>query len=230
VAEEKEYDRIEKLLSDSGFRGIKPLRIAPKKDEKGEEANADRLKEIVSIYNLNTVIFSGEDVPSYRIIGIMANTEDEGLRFKIAPPESPYIIGSNSIEKGGDVYIMDLNAITKPSNRRRKRTLDIFLSLIFLFTFPVIVWGINEKGGFFKNIFDVLVGKKTWVGYAQKDESEGSLPRIQKGVLSPIDKIRYLKSPKETAKKLDAVYAREYGLRKDLAIISGGFNRLGRRI
>lgn len=229
VAGEKEYERIEKLLSDSGFRGIKPLRIAPEKDERGEEAHADRLKEIVSIYGLNTVIFSGEDVPSHRIIGLMAKTEVKKLRFKIAPPESAYIIGSDSIEKGGDVFIMDLNSITKPSNRRRKRTLDIAFSIFSLITFPVVIWGISDKAGFLKNIFQVFMGKKSWVGYAPVKGTSSALPLIRKGVLSPLDKIRYLKTPEDTAKKLNAVYAREYGLRKDLAIISAAFNRLGRR-
>jgi len=229
VAGEMEYERIEKLLADSGFRGIKPLRIAPEKDERGEEAHADHLKEIVSIYGLNTVIFSGQDVPSQRIIGLMDKTEAKGLRFKIAPPESPYIIGSNSIEKGGDVFIMDLNSIAKPSNRRRKRTLDIFIALLSLLTFPVIMWGVSAKGGFLANIFDVLIGKKSWVGYASVKNAGASLPGIKPGVLTPLDRIRYLKSPEDTARRLNAVYAREYGLRKDLAILSTGFNRLGRR-
>jgi GT2 family glycosyltransferase len=229
VGGEKEYERIEKLLADSGYRGIKPLRISPERDERGEEAHADRLKEIVAIYGLGTVIFSGEDVPSHRIIGLMAKTEAKGLRFKIAPPESAYIIGSDSIEKGGDVFIMDLNSITRPSNRRRKRALDICVALFLLLSYPITVWGVAEKPGLLANAWAVLTGKKSWVGYAKLDASFEVLPHIRKGVLTPLDRIRYLKSPRETARKLNAIYAREYGLRKDLAIISAGFNLLGRR-
>jgi hypothetical protein len=228
IASEKEFDRIENLLNESGFRGNKPLRISPEKDERGEEAHADRLTEIVSIYKLQTVIFSGLDVASQRIIGLMANTESKGLQFKIAPPESAFIIGSNSIERGGNIFLMDLNAVNKASNKRRKRSLDFMSASVFLLSYLVIVWGVQEKVGFFRNILSVLSGRKSWVGYAKTKSTQPDLPQIKAGVLNPMDRIRFLKSPEETAKKLNAVYAREYGLRKDLAIISSGFNQLGR--
>ncbi|MGB6037153.1 MAG: hypothetical protein WBG42_12850, partial [Cryomorphaceae bacterium] len=226
---EKEFDRIEKLLTDSGFQSIKPLRISPEKDERGEEAHADRLAEIVAIYKLQTVIFSGLDVASQRIIGLMANTESKRLQFKIAPPESAFIIGSNSIERGGNVFLMDLNAVNKASNKRRKRFLDFSLAIALLLCYPFAVWGVHEKIGFFMNILSVFSGRKSWVGYAKTKSPQPDLPPIKSGVLSPMDRIRFLKSPDETAKKLNAVYAREYGLRKDMAIISSGFSRLGRR-
>ncbi|MGK0251894.1 MAG: GT2 family glycosyltransferase [Gammaproteobacteria bacterium] len=229
IASEKEFDRIEKLLSESGFRGNKPLRISPEKDKRGEEAHADRLTEIVSIYKLQTVIFSGLDVASQRIIGLMANTESKRLQFKIAPPESAFIIGSNSIERGGNVFLMDLNAVNKASNKRRKRSLDFVLALVFLFSYLIIVWGVQEKVGFFRNILSVIGGQKSWVGYAKTRATQPDLPQIRTGVLNPMDRIRFLKTPEETAKKLNAVYAREYGLRKDLAIVSSGFSSLGRR-
>lgn len=229
IAGEKEFDRIENLLTESGFRGNKPLRISPEKDERGEEAHADRLTEIVSIYKLQTVIFSGLDVASQRIIGLMANTESKGLQFKIAPPESAFIIGSNSIERGGNIFLMDLNAVNKASNKRRKRSLDFMSASVFLLSYLVIVWGVQEKIGFFRNILSVLSGRKSWVGYAKTKSTQPDLPQIKAGVLNPMDRIRFLKSPEETAKKLNAVYAREYGLRKDLVIISSGFNQLGRR-
>jgi len=229
VANEKEFDRIEKLLTDSGFQRIKPLRISPEKDERGEEAHADRLAEIVSIYKLQTVIFSGLDVASQRIIGLMANTDSKRLQFKIAPPESAFIIGSNSIERGGNVFLMDLNAVNKASNKRRKQFLDFSVAMVLLLCSPFAIWGVQEKIGFFKNIFAVLGGRKSWVGYAETKSPQADLPKIKSGVLSPMDRIRFLKSPDETAKKLNAIYAREYGLRKDMAIISSGFSRLGRR-
>lgn len=229
IAGEKEFERIEKLLSESGFRGVKPLRISPEKDIRGEEAHADRLAEIASIYKLHSVIFSGVDVSSQRIIGLMANTDSKRLQFKIAPPESAFIIGSSSIERGGNVFLMDLNAVNKVSNRRRKRFLDMSLAIFFLLFYPILVWTVQDKVGFFENILSVLGGKKSWVGYANTKTEQLDLPHIKKGVLNPMDRIRNLKSPEETAKKLNTVYAREYGLRKDLAIVSSGFSRLGRK-
>ncbi len=229
VAEEDEFERIEKLLADSGIHVAKPLRISPRRGASDEEAHVDRLKDIVAIYGLQTIIFSGKDVASQQIIELMSSIGGKKLRFKIAPPESAYIIGSDSIERSGEVYLMDLNAINRVSNTRRKRLMDLVLGLFFLLTYPFIVWGIKDKIGFLRNILSVLSGKKSWVGYAIPAAEKQHLPKIKKGVLSPLDKLRYVKSPNETGKKLNSIYAREYGLRKDLAIMSAGFPNLGRR-
>lgn len=228
VASDKEFLRIEKLLVDVGFRAAKPLKISPKRDEKGEMANADMLKEIVDIYKLQTVIFSGLDVSSTRIIGLMSAISSKNIQYKIAPPESLFIIGSNSIEKGGNVFLMDLNVIDKSSNLRRKRAFDFTLALFFIPLSPLLIWGMEDKIGFIKNSFLVLFGTKSWVGYMPIKTEQTDLPQIKPGVLNPLDRVKSLKAPEETAKKLNVIYAREYGLRKDLAIISSGFTHLGR--
>jgi GT2 family glycosyltransferase len=227
VASDKEFQRIEKLLLDAGKRRLRPLKISPTRDVSDEAAHADKLKEIVSIYNLKTVVFSGSDVSAQRIIGLMSNIDSEHLHFKIAPPESAFIIGSNSIERGGDAFLMDLNAINTISNKRRKRTIDVMLALIFILLSPLLIWWMEEKAGFIRNCFDVIRGKKSWVGYREVSVAQSDLPKIKKGVLTPLDRMGSLKSPEETAKKLNVVYAREYGLRKDLIIIASGFRRLG---
>jgi len=227
IAGDKEFQRIEKLLLDAGKRRLRPLKISPTRDVSDEAAHADKLKEIVSIYNLKTVVFSGSDVSSQRIIGLMSNIDTEHLHFKIAPPESAFIIGSNSIERGGDVFLMDLNAINTISNRRRKRAIDITLAIFFLLFSPILIWWVEEKAGFIKNSFDVIRGRKSWVGYKELAIDQSDLPKIKKGVLTPLDRMGSLKSPEETAKKLNVVYAREYGLRKDLIIIASAFRRLG---
>jgi len=230
VAGESEFIRIDKLLTDAGFHGVRALKISPERDAKGEEAHADRLAEIVDIYNLQTVIFSGKDVPSHRIIGLMSNINSRKIQYKIAPPESVFIIGSNSIEKGGNVFLMDLNAIDTSSNLRRKRALDFILALIFIILSPILIWSMDEKVGFLKNAFQILFAKKSWVGYMKTQNDQSALPKIKQGVLNPLDRVKSLKTPDDTARKLNVIYAREYGLRKDLAIISSGFTRLGRQV
>ena len=57
--------------------------------------------------------------------------------FKIAPPESLSIIGSNSINTAGDLYTIHFNSIGKESNRRNKRLFDVVSSLLLLITFPL---------------------------------------------------------------------------------------------
>lgn len=229
VANADEFKRIRNLLEEAGNPIKSIFQISPQVSSVGSASQADRLQEVTEVYKLDTVIFSGEDVPSHRIISLMASVERKKLDFKIAPPESLYIIGSNSIEKGGDLFIMDIDAVTKPKNKRKKRLLDISLSLIFLIGSPLLIWGVKNKGGFISNMFLVLFGAKSWVGYSQSKSADLQLPKIKKGVLGPLDRLRRIKDPQETAKKLNAVYAREYSTRNDLSIITSGFKHLGRK-
>ena len=229
VANTDEFKRIRNLLEEAGNPIKSIFQISPQVSSEGSASQADRLQEVTEVYKLDTVIFSGEDVPSHRIISLMASVERKKLDFKIAPPESLYIIGSNSIEKGGDLFIMDIDAVTNPKNKRKKRLLDISISLIFLIGSPLLIWGVKNKGGFLSNIFLVLFGAKSWVGYSRANSADLQLPNIKKGVLGPLDRLRRIKDPQETAKKLNAVYAREYSTRNDLSIITSGFKHLGRK-
>lgn len=75
----------------------------------------------------------------------------------------------------------------------------------------------------------MLAGRKTWVGYARETGTAQGLPTLREGVLSPLDRMGKLKAPADTARKLNAVYARDYTLRGDLSVIHAGFAQLGRR-
>lgn len=229
VANTPEFIRIRNLLEEAGNPIKSIFQISPQEPSEGNASQADRLQEVTEVYKLDSVIFSGEDVPSHRIISLMASVERKKMDFKIAPPESLYIIGSNSIEKGGDLFIMDIDAVSKPKNKRKKRLLDLLLSFVFLIGFPVLVWGVKNKSGFLTNIFSVLFGQKSWVGYSLKQSADLQLPKLKKGVLGPLDRLKRIKAPEETAKKLNAVYAREYSTRNDLSIITAGFRNLGRK-
>lgn len=230
VAGDAEFLRIRSLLEESG-RAVKSIfQISNQHSSYHPTAQADRLQEVAEVFKLDTVIFSGQDVPSHRIISLMASVDKKNLAFKIAPPESLYIIGSNSIEKGGDLFIEDINAISLPANRRKKRTLDVVLSLLFLATLVINIWFVRNKAGFTGNCFRVLGGRLSWVGYAPMQSPKDLLPRLRPGVVSPMDRLRHIKAPEDTARKLNTVYARAYSIRTDLAIISSAFHALGRKV
>lgn len=63
----------------------------------------------------------------------MSQVKRPELEFKIAPPESLFIIGSNSVEDPGELYVIDINNINKSVNKRNKRFIDLLLSVGFLF-------------------------------------------------------------------------------------------------
>jgi len=205
--------------------------VAPEKTENNGDAlgNVEQLKEIVSIHHIDEIIFCSKNLSAQAIIEQMSNLDAKKLDFKIAPNESMFIIGSNSIETSGDLYVMDINSITKPKNLRNKRLFDFFTSLLLLVTLPISIWMVKRKIGFISNLFSVLFGRKSWIGYSKmSEEARFRLPRIKKGILTPADGIDSLENSLEIVERLNVVYVRNYRVNSDLQILLKGFKHLGR--
>uniref|UniRef100_UPI00345F1232 glycosyltransferase n=1 Tax=Lentimicrobium sp. TaxID=2034841 RepID=UPI00345F1232 len=132
-------DLLRNSLRNPGFIGLVSTGNHPERNE-GYIGSIANISDIINIYKIDEVIFCARDIPANRIIDTMAQLRDMEIEFKIAPPESLSIIGSNSISTMGDVYIVDINSITKVNNHRNKRQLDIGTALILLPLFPVLRW------------------------------------------------------------------------------------------
>jgi lipopolysaccharide/colanic/teichoic acid biosynthesis glycosyltransferase len=188
-----------------------------------------QIKEIITIHKINEVIFCAKDVPAQVIIDMMSELKNEQVDYKIAPPESLSIIGSNSINTSGDLYVIDINAIIKKSNRRNKRLLDFLVSISLLVFYPVTMFLVRKPIGLIRNIFSVLFACKSWVGFGPHTEPEAHrLPDIKQGVLNPTDAFKNTNMPVDAISRLDLLYTRDYKLANDLNIIIKGFRNLGR--
>jgi GT2 family glycosyltransferase len=232
VGEQKEAERVLNLLmmtvSNPAFTGL--VSYHPhKSNSNGYIGNLDQIKEIITIHKIDEIIFCAKDIPAQVIIDHMSDLQDLQVDYKIAPPESLSIIGSNSINTSGELYVIDINAITKISNRRNKRLLDILVAVFLLVFFPLMLFLVKNPLGLLENIFAVLVGAKSWVGYSHLSESDSHrLPHIRKGVLNPGDAFRKKGIPPEAGSRLNLLYARDYRFISDLTIIFKGFRFLGR--
>ncbi|GIV44271.1 MAG: hypothetical protein KatS3mg035_1394 [Bacteroidia bacterium] len=141
----------------------------------------NQLTDLITIYKIDEVIFCAKDIPAQSIIENMSRISNTNIEFKIAPPESLFIIGSNSINTNGELYIVNINSINKTSNIRSKRFLDISSSLILILFLPVLLIIVPNRIGLISNILQVLLGKKSWVGYKETNLKQ-ELPKIKKGV------------------------------------------------
>lgn len=186
--------------------------------------NINQLAEIIRINKIDELIFSSEDIPSQEIIRIMLELNNLNIDYKIAPPESLSIIGSNSISTAGDMYVVHINSILKERNRQNKRAFDIIVSCILFLLSPVLIWKINAKADFLKNIFAVISGKRSWVGYCPG--SHERLPAIKKGILSPAS-LFIENIPQKKKDELNIVYAKDYRLMNDLDIVLKAWKNLG---
>lgn len=212
----------------SGFIGlVKP--IVSHEKENGYIGHLGQIEDIIQIYRIDELVFCAKDLTAGSIIDLMARLPKRNMDFKIAPPESHYIIGSNSISASGDLYIIDVNSIAKPKNRRNKRLLSLVISLLFIVFLPIILLIVNNKAGFIKNLFGVIMGKITWVGYYRPDSQENHLPLLPSGILGPEDAWPGLSIDQDTADKLNLLYSRDYRIMNDINIIYKAFRQLGRK-
>jgi len=193
--------------------------------------NIRQLDEVVHIYKIDEIIFCAKDISAQDIMQWMTRlgtTPD----YKIVPEKSLSIIGSNSKNTAGDLYTIDIQfRISTPMSQRNKRVIDLFLCAVFALFSPVLIFIIKNKIGFIRNIFAVLFGRKTWVGYAPvlrvETQNFASLPAIRAGVLSPLDALNINTLNESTVRRLNFIYAKDYTVDNDLEIVWKGVRQLG---
>jgi len=231
VGDEKEAKRVSDLLMRTsikpGFVGL----VYSGNDKPGDFIGTlGQIREVINIYRIDEVIFCSKSLPHEEIIDQMSGLQNTRVDYKIAPEESISIIGSNSINTQGDLYTVQINAITNTSNKRNKRLLDLASSLVLLVLLPVSAFLVRSPLGYLRNIFLVLAGRLTWVGYHPTAQSEEEkLPQIRKGVLSPVDAYEARDLPEDTIQRLNVIYARDYKVTVDLNILFKGYRDTGRK-
>jgi hypothetical protein len=116
--------------------------------------------------------------------------------------------------------------LSNPYNKRLKRLIDFTSSLLFFITFPIHFVFVKRPLRFFSNCFSVLIGRKTWVGYAI---AEKELPVLKPAILfsngHPAG--NRLSLNEEGLKIIDHWYAKDYQPVRDLRIIWRSYSHLG---
>jgi GT2 family glycosyltransferase len=227
VAAETEARRIAELIVNSDLKietagYVSPIELVHDQFYLG---NIHQLPEIIRINKIDELIFSSEDIPSQEIIRIMLDLTGLNIDYKIAPPESLSIIGSNSISTAGDLYVVHINSISTERNKQNKRVFDLAASVFLLVLSPVLTAFVENIPGYLRNIFEVISGRKSWVGYHSRNRSH--LPAIKNGILSPASIFPDTISDKKKD-ELDIIYAKDYRIINDFEILRKSWRKIGK--
>lgn len=223
----EETERVANILEQSGMNK-KVIGYVCDADETPSSylGNISQLEEIVSIHHVEEIIFCSKDISSKQIISSMLNLPNQDIEFKIAPEESISIIGSNSINTAGDLYTIDFNSIASPESKRMKLLFDITISIVSILILPFIIWFVNKKGGFVRNIFSVLFQVKTWVGYNESIDLEKlKLPKLKPSVIHPANESVGVNAT--TVERENILYAKRYTLSTDFTLLASNIPLLG---
>lgn len=164
------------------------------------------------------VVFCSTSLSYKEIISQMIQNRGLNIDFKIKPKNRDFFIGSNSIETTGELYIIEINNLVSAENKRKKRLFDVFISIFLIASSLLFIWFYQNKKKFFQNTIDVLLGRKTLIGFSTEvNLKDVRLPKIKEGVVSPCDVYPFI--DESTKEKLNLLYARDYSLRKDFSIL-----------
>jgi GT2 family glycosyltransferase len=211
VGSEEEVTRVRHMLEQIQRTTIEVMGINPALGN--NETSLENLEDILRIHQIDQVIYCARDLTSADIIASMSSVGDKKVEFKIAPPESLYIIGSGSIEAAGDGSMMDVNSVQRIVNRRKKRLFDVAAAVMVLMVSPILIWVQRQPARLYPNIFRVLWGSRSWIGYSSPSENRSHLPRLTQGVLPTT----YSDDPAQ-CRKLDVLYAKDYRISNDVRI------------
>lgn len=111
----EEVERVKNLLGMSGLFVQQIVCVFPEQTIPSEYfvGTLAQLKEIIAIHGIHEVIFCAKDIPSQEIIRNMKLLNQTRVDFKIASPDSDSVIGSNSPNSSGDLYVINVNSFTR---------------------------------------------------------------------------------------------------------------------
>jgi GT2 family glycosyltransferase len=209
--------RVESILEKLKIQSDYLAFVSPAKEHSNQFIGSlAQIQEVVRIHTINEVIFCSGDISASTIIDQMLSLSNVGCDFKIAPVNSDSIIGSNSINTAGDLYVHSINSVASLKNIRLKRTFDILTSLILLISFPVWIW--KKPLQTLKAILAVLFNKKSWIGYSDTLHKITNTPKLKRGIFAISDAYPESKNNPDLKEKLDLSYAQDYRPSTDLRI------------
>jgi O-antigen biosynthesis protein len=223
------YHEIEKLYT-AHLRQNRLLgRLSPNEPDTDALMTLEQYFESPESLPVKEIIFCpGPSISMKRVISFLATSTR--VRYKFHYAGSGSIIGSDDSNTAGETLggPVQFN-LAKGIEQNRKRVLDILVALFLLGTWPVQVFLVKKPVGLLTNIWQVLTGRASWVGYLGHQQG---LPALQKGILGtnglPIQNAPLLN--KEAKDILDARYALDYHYWTDISLIRKGYRFLGARV
>jgi GT2 family glycosyltransferase len=222
IGEKSESERVSALLNQANVVKNKIGTVAPFSISLNDQMTEDRfylsdlsqMEEVVNIYKVNELIFCSKNVSAQTIMHWMTRL-GPNVSYKIVPEESLSIIGSSSKDEPGELYTIAIKYnLAEAGQRRNKRVLDVaFCGLMPLF----LVFSPLRKQ-FFQNFIPVLLGKKTWVAYANSAENR-DLPKMKTGVFSVSEKLSSTNINEAMVARLNFIWAKDWSVWKDLGVL-----------
>lgn len=188
--------------------------------------SVEEVDRSAAIYQANEIVFCATGVP-FKTILQKITACGNSIEYKILNEGSNALIGSNSKDTAGDIYTAEKSiALFKPENLRSKRVFDLAICMAAIPLLPFNLFLVKGFGSYLSNWFAVLSGRKSWVGFSQKNLFS-KFPSAKPGVLSAADNFKHLSLTANEAEQAEVNYARHYTVSGDLRLLLKNYSKLG---
>lgn len=218
VATPAEYSVAEKFYASAGLSEKLLGRIDPANDLTHAIGSAGDLALLQKTVSFREIIFCAGQM-SYEHIIEKIQQLPRNSKVIIFGSGTESMVGSESKDTAGQSLTPSGKyRIANPASKRCKRLVDACSSFFLLILSPIVFWFAKNKSSWFGNLFSILSGKKTWVGYSLPHDD---LPPLRISVLAtnglPHEANKNL--TEETLTQLDYRYAKNHRCRDDIKII-----------
>jgi GT2 family glycosyltransferase len=210
------------LLWQTHFGLERALSVVPGKPDADVTALRSRLVQ----ERIGELVFCAKDLSWRTIIDLMERLRRQGTEFKIAQPDGSFIIGPSSIESLQDLFVLPEYSVKDPGVRRNRRIMDLVVSLAVMLTYPVLAWLFIAPARALRNAWEVLWGRRTWVGYAPPPPAGSRLPALPNAILPPVP-VAQVPPPGAMRDRLNILYAKDQHPWQDLRIVLLNWRSLG---
>jgi O-antigen biosynthesis protein len=226
VGTQSESESVAKLIKEAGLREMILGRVAVTENDRDTVGYYKQLGRLSPVVPYREIIFC-EGQLSFREIISSLQGLPRGVKVKFHAAGSQSIVGSESGYSSGETLSGDIVwKLGDPYNKRLKRLIDFTSSFLFLISFPVHFIGVKKPFAFLANCCNVLLARRTWIGYAVNGKH---LPFLRKAVIAsngiPLSVKQQL--PKESLQMVDEWYARDYEPGQDIKRIFKLYRHLG---
>lgn len=184
-------------------------------------------RKAAAINNSNEIVFCSTDFSFAEIIHQIDECGNK-IDYKILNEGSNALIGSNSKNSAGDLYVAERSyALFKPQHIRGKRVFDLSVALLMLPLLPLNIFLIKSFGKFISNWGNVLLGKKSWIGFSSERNLK-NFPSARHGVLHPSENLNDLNLTADEIAEVELNYARHYSASDDVRLLLKNYSLLGK--
>jgi len=228
LAVENEEDKRSLVLGRTeAIRAENILRTLGNTQEIISATDLSATRKVASINSSNEIVFCSTD---FSFAEIIQQIDSCGSRidYKILNEGSNALIGSNSKNSAGDLYVAERSyALFKPQNIRSKRVFDFAVALLLLPLLPVNVFVIKNFGKFISNWISVLSGAKSWIGFSSGKNLK-AFANAKQGILHPAENLKDLDLMEEDLIAAELNYARHYSVSNDMQLFFSNYSLLGK--